>query len=83
MAGVLLVAFTVVLAAVAWVTYLVVAIDEDCGRFDECALPVDPLYFAAWGLTGLAALVGFVVLLRWVRRGRKEMARGEDSPTLL
>jgi NAD/NADP transhydrogenase alpha subunit len=82
MVGSLLVGLAVVSAAAAWLTFFAVGIDEDCGRLDECALPVEPLYFVALGLTALAVLIGFVVLLRWVRRGRAEdPARHAPPPT--
>jgi len=53
----------------AWGAFFVVALDEDCGRSDQCTLPPDALYAAAWLSTAVALVLAVVWLRHWAGRG--------------
>ncbi len=59
------------LAVASWVTFFYIAIDEDCGRLNECVLPPTTLQIAALTLTAVALVAGFLWLRRWVARSRR------------
>jgi hypothetical protein len=59
------------LATAGWAVFFAVAIDEDCGRLNDCAASPTTLYVAAWTLTAVALVTAILWLRRWVVRGRR------------
>jgi hypothetical protein len=65
-----------ILAAAAWTAFFVVAVDEDCGRLDDCGPRPDVLLLVAWSATAVAVVLAVVWLRRWVATRGREASGG-------
>ena len=54
----------------AWLAFFFTALDEDCGRLNDCPVPPYETQLAAAALTALALVLAFLWLRRWIARGR-------------